>query len=178
MKTKKWALVFLLFPGIIFFAAQSALGGCEVGDLDWLVSEGNAPGTKLDGPITIFYQPIEVNGDTEENTFNCFQGDNPVDMYFFLRLKKGTNLYSFAGGPEIICFPGEVTTAVPDKIGEFFVDHVVPTLYPGCVGPPDTCPEIVLKSAVLAVDWEPPLGFGYTSGLYYFIADIQVAIHD
>jgi hypothetical protein len=182
MKKKKWALVFLLFTGIILFATQSAIGGCEVGDLDWLISEGNAPGTKLDGPITIFYQPKEDNGPEEENAVTCFEGAEPADMYFFLRLKKGANLYSFAGGPEIICFPDDVTEVVPYIIGVFFDEHVVPTLYPDCTpnqNPPDEdCPNIVLKSADLGVDWEPPPGFGFTSGLNYFIANIQVGIHD
>ena len=43
MKTNKWALIFLLFTGIILFAAQSALGGCEVSSLDALIETGNAP---------------------------------------------------------------------------------------------------------------------------------------
>ena len=97
-----------------------------------------------------------------------------------MRLKKGSKLYSFAGGPESIDnFPADIFTEVPDIIGIYFDNVVVPTLYPGCDEThPTTCPNIVLKSADMGVDWEPLPGFGFTSGLLYFIANIQVGIHD
>jgi hypothetical protein len=162
MKTKKWALMFLLFTGIILFAAQSALGGCEVSDLDWLISGEKAPGTKLEGPITLFYKPD-----------NGISG--PADVYWFMRLRKGSSFYSFAGQDRIE-FPVDIAspTGVPFIIEQFFDNVVVPTLYPGCNTPPDTCPDIVLKSADMGVDWEPP---GANSGLFFFIANIQVGIH-
>ena len=169
MKTKKWTIIFLLFTGIILFAAQSALGGCEVTDLDYLVSGGNAPGTKLEGPLTIFYQlPPET-----------YSG--PAEMYWFMRLRKGSTFHAFAGGPTTIQFPVDLLspTGVPYIIEQFFNSSVVPALYPECEGPPDTCPDIVLKSADMGVDWDAEPGPGlFQSGLFYFIANIQVAIHD
>jgi hypothetical protein len=180
MKTKKWALVFLLFTGIIFFAAQSAVGGCEVGDLDWLISGENAPGTKLEGPLTIYYHCIEADpNDCEDYIFTA-------DMYFFLRLRKGSTLYSFAGGPEQIEVPGDLLSTTEDgvawKIGEFFDDVVVPALYPGCnETSPDSCPSVALKSADNAVDWEPwdpAIVNTATPGLAFFITDIVVGFRD
>jgi hypothetical protein len=164
MKTNKWTIIFLLFTGIILFAAQSALGGCEVADLDFLISDEKAPGTKLEGPLTLFYQlpPGEISG--------------PADLYWFIRLRKGSMFYSFAGGPAAITFPTDILTEVPIIIGEFFDTTVVQNLYPGCeLTTTDTCPNIVLKSADMGVDWEPP---GDNSGLFFFIANIRVAIHD
>ena len=168
MKTKKWAIIFLLFTGIILFAAQSALGGCEVADLDWLISGQNAPGPKLEGPITIIYIPRDgISG--------------PTDMYWFLRLRKGSSFYSFAGGPTVINYPLAITdqgeNGVASILQEFFELHVVETLYPGC-NSAGTCPDIVLKSADMGVDEETP---GYSPpewGIFYFIANIQVGVHD
>ena len=163
MKTKKWALVFLLFTGMILFAGQSALGGCEVAALDALIEGGNAPGTKLEGPLTVFY-------------YGSTDGIGSASMYFFMRLRKGSDFYSFAGGPYSVTLPGDFINLVPWYIQDFFINVVVPDLYPNCdtAEPPD-CPEIVLKSYDMDVDWEAP---GSDNGLVYFIANIQVAIHD
>jgi hypothetical protein len=182
MKTKKWAIIFLLFVGIILFAAQSALGGCEIAALDALVAEGNAPGTKLEGPLTVFYY-----GNTN--------GIGTASMYFFMRLRKGSDFYSFAGGPYLVTLPTDFTNLVPDYIEDFFINVVVPNLNEcdlnynpanppsyDCQDPPYTvcaqCPElpdIVLKSYDMDVDWEAP---GNNGGLVYFITNIQVGIHD
>jgi hypothetical protein len=180
MKTKKWAIIFLLFTGMILFAVQSALGGCEVSNLDWLISGENAPGPKLEGPLTIFYQCDESN---QANDCVNRPYDFSGNMYFFLRLRKGSKLYSFAGGP----YPVDVTddlmctdsaSCVAWQIGEFFDKRVVPTLYPGCDDPPppSTCPTIVLKSADNLVNWEPEVG--YNSNLAFFITDIVVGIRE
>ena len=171
MRTKKWALFFLMCTGFILFAAQSALGGCEVAALDALIETGgNAPGTKLSGPITVYYQCVEENlGDCEGASFLA-------DMYFFLRLRKGAEFYSFAGkfgGVDFPSFDADVA-----NILAFFEDTVIPSLYPGCdeLGNPP-CPSIVLKSYDMDVDWEAPPA-NVEPGLFFFIADLVVAIQD
>jgi hypothetical protein len=170
MKTKKWAIIFLLFAGIILFAVQSAIGGCEVSNLDPLLPDDNAPGTKLEGPITIFYQLPD--GATS----------GPAFMYWFMRLRKGSTFYTFAGGPADIIFPSDlldVIDGVPYILENFFNDTVVPALYPECTLNPDICPNIVLKSYDMEVDWDAePGGEEFDSGLYYFIANIVVAIQE
>jgi hypothetical protein len=171
MKTKKWAIIFLLFASIILFAAQSALGGCEVAALDALIETGgNAPGTKLSGPITVFYQCIEPDSN------DCLDNRFLADMYFFLRLRKGAEFYSFAGKIEEVNFPDFESDVA--NIQAFFDDTVLPALYPGCdeAGNP-ACPDIVLKSYDMDVDWEAPPA-NVEPGLFFFIADIVVAIQD
>ena len=168
MKAKKWALIFLLFTGIMLFAAQSALGGCEVAALDELISEGNAPGLKLEGPLTVFYQKTSDDPPGPEFT---------VDMYWFLRLRKGSDLYSFAGGPATdIILPTDLLTIVPGTIETFFINTVVPAVVTGCDIPPEVCPEVILKSYDLDVDDETPLGDN--AGLLYSIANIVIGLHD
>ena len=160
MGTKKKALTFLLFAGIILFTAQSAFGGCEVAALDALIDvSGNAPGTKLSGPITVFYK---------------FKSGNPAgefvaDMYFFLRLRKGYDLHQFAAGPTEVTVP--YFEAHVFFIEDFFEDTVIPALY-NCTA---DCPSVVLKSYDMDVDWEAP---GDNGGLFYFIADIVIAVQD
>ena len=173
MKTKKWALTFLaVFAGMVLFTAQSALGGCEVSnlDLDPLIT-GNAPGTKLEGPITIFYQPVDGTS-----------GFWDANMYWFLRLRHGSKFYSFADGPEVVEIPTDLLSTdeggVPFIIGNFFINTVIPALYPGCdeATPPDPgCPNVVLKSYDMDVDWDAQ---GDNGGLFFFIADIVIAIQD
>jgi hypothetical protein len=166
MRTKKWALTFLVvFAGIILFAAQSALGGSEVATLDLLIV-GKAPGTKLEGPITVFYEPV-VCGTPGPKWI--------AKMYWFMRLKKGYDLYQFAGGPKLVEIPTDLVDAIPDIIGEFIIDTVIPTLYSCNPTSPGDCPDAVLKSYDLDVDWEAP---GYNSGLFFFIADIVIAVQD
>ena len=164
MGTKKKVLTFLVFAGIMLFTAQAAFGGCEVASLDPLIS-GNAPGTKLEGPITVFYQ---LGSENPDGTFQA-------GMYFFLRLRKGSQFYQFAGGPVDVEYPTDIVDEVPIIIGDFFVDTVIPNLY-GCNSEiPGDCPDVVLKSYDMDVDWEAP---GENSGLRFFIADIVIAIQD
>jgi len=82
MKTKKWALTFLVvFTGMILFTAQSALGGSEVSGLP--PPTGNAPGTKYEGPLTVFFHDVNETG---RSAFEA-------DMYWFLRLRHGSELW-------------------------------------------------------------------------------------
>jgi hypothetical protein len=174
MKTKKWAIVFLLFTGIILFAVQPVLGGCEVSYLDALVSDDNAPGTKLEGPITVFYQKTSDDPAGPEFT---------ADMYFFLRLRKGSEFYSFASGPyHDIIVPTDYLGVVKDSLELYFVSTVVPTVFPGCDTAPEGCPGIVLKSYDMDVDDEIPFDdngnpLGDNGNLFYVIANIVVGIH-
>ena len=166
MGTKKKVLTFLVFAGMMLFTAQSALGGCEVAALDPLIIDGNAPGTKLEGPLTVFYKWVSHDPDGPAWT---------ADMYWFLRLRHGSKFYSFAGGPEEVLFPTEILTMPPIIIGDFFADIVIPNLYKCNPEIPGECPEVVLKSYDMDVSWEPP---GDNGGLYYFIADIVIAVQD
>jgi len=166
MKTKRWAMILLLFAGIIFLAAQTALGGCEVAALDALISGDNAPGLKLEGPLTVYY--TQTSDDPEGPAFTA-------DMYWFIRLRKGSQLYSFAGGPQEVILPTELLSVVPDTIENYFMTTVVPAVIPGCESEPEGCPDVVLKSYNMDVDDTTP--FGDNGGLLYFIANIVIGIH-
>ena len=168
MGTKKKALTFLLFAGIMLFTAQSAFGGCEVAGLDALIDvSGNAPGTKLSGPITVYYQKI---GDPKPGYIFT------ADMYLFLRLRKGAEVYQFAGKVAGVDFPNIDADVL--NIEEFFEDIVIPALYSGC-DPLVDCPNVVLKSYDMDVDWETPGDTGEgEEKLYSFIADIVIAVQD
>jgi hypothetical protein len=163
MRTAKAAVIFLSLAVMILFTAHSALAGCEVAALDALITSDNAPGTKLEGPITVYFEGTTT-------------GIGPAQMYWFMRLRHGSQFYSFAGGPETVDLPNDYIARVPEVMQDFFEDVVVPTLYPGCdtAEPPD-CPNVVLKSYDMDVDWEAP---GFDSGLFYFIANIVVAVQD
>lgn len=169
MGTKKKALTFLLFAGIMLFTAQAAFGGCEVAALDTLITDSNAPGTKLSGPITVFYKWVSDDPEPNDPAWTA-------NMYWFLRLRHGSLFYQFAGGPEEVIIPTNFIDAIRDIIGTFFEETVVPTLYDPCdpaiLG---DCPDVVLKSYDMDVDWEAP---GENSGLRFFIADIVIAIQD
>jgi hypothetical protein len=161
MKTKKWALIFLLFTGIILFAGHSAFGGCEILGLgDLIVLEGNAPGTKYSGPITIYFH---------EATF----GDNPTStMYYFMRFKKGNKLYAFAGFTEDVDpLPVNLEGQV-DIIADFINEIVVPVVEE-CELP--NCPTATLKSFSLDVSQEDPPE-GNPQGLFYYILDIEIGV--
>ena len=85
MKTRKRIQIILLSVILVLVYASpgfSALSTQTTGEdeIDVDVTK-TAPGTKLSGPLTIYYDPI---------------GGGNAYMYVFLRLRKGYDLYSFS----------------------------------------------------------------------------------
>ena len=85
---KKTRLIFtlLLMTGLILVTAQSevwarASDAPQGGSL--IDTDGQAKGTKLSGPLTIYY--------------DIAQGSSSGNMYFFMRLRQGNTLRIFGG---------------------------------------------------------------------------------
>ena len=79
----------------------------------------NAPGTKLSGPLSVYY----------EFTGTCEGGGPKTDMFYTVRLAKGNSLYIFEGPPVEVCYfaDGEQAEIIIDFIGR----EIVGFLYPG-----------------------------------------------
>jgi hypothetical protein len=134
---------------------------------DLVVLDSNAPGTKYSGPVTVYFH---------EET------DGTFTMYYFLRLKRGNELYSFAG------FTANVDPS-PNELGaqvciiEAFIKRVVIPVVEECSAgvcddcdPCDTgdCPTAVLKSFSQDVaQGEPPEGNPQL--LTFYILNIVIA---
>jgi hypothetical protein len=113
----------------VFLVAVLAIGlasapsvmarGSEVIDDVVLQLDKTAAGTKLSGPITLFYNDVD-----DPNTILCFE----TEMYTFLRLRKGFDLSIFSRGPEPTCY--EDVEGQRDLVNEFLASEVVPTLFP------------------------------------------------
>ena len=163
MKTKGIVLASIMLTGMIFFAAQPALAGCEVASLDDLIAaNANAPGTKYEGPLTIYFQEVT----------DC-DGNTTTNMYLFLRLRKGWMPYVFGdmiAGIDDITFRND-----PTVVESFFYDTVMPGLYPDLC-PGDFCPNAVLKAYTL--DVTPSNDPGDGNGLTFYITDIVLAVQD
>jgi hypothetical protein len=169
MRTKKWSIIFLLFTGIILFSAQSAIGGCELPFLDELVDLSNAPKTKYEGPITVYF-------DTDDYP------PAPIsylsDMYYFLRLRKGQTKYSFSGVTRGIDYRQAFIPQQLDALDEFFRTTVIKTIY-NCNPDPDpavgNCPDYSLKSYRLDVNEDESMG---SSDFRFWIVDIIIGVLD
>ena len=141
MKTSKITFIMLLFVFVMLFTAQSALAGCAAaGGVDPIPVDKRAPGTKLSGPLTVFYD--DSNG----------QGV----LYYFLRLRKGVQLYLFAGQSNLTVSspnPNAWITEAQNIISGWVEDDVIPEIYKEeCPGV--NCPQgddIALKSIDLDV---------------------------
>src|SRR5438876_8784361 len=101
MGATKAALTFILLVVTLQAASQLALGQSEVATLeDDITVDKEAPGTKLHGTLTIYYEPTDICSSAVEAKF------------FFMRLKKGGRLFPFSGdlSGEHICLddtPGQ-----------------------------------------------------------------------
>ena len=164
MKTKGIVLAIIMLTGMIFLAAQPVLAGCEVASLDDLIAlNANAPGTKYEGPLTVYFQP---------------NGAGSYNMYAFLRLRKGWLPYAFSGMmPDLS--PSDFRDD-PLVVTSFFMDTVMPGLYPtlcvpGEIGGGDNCPNVAFKSYTLDVSQDDPPG---GSSFYFYIVDIVLAVQD
>lgn len=174
MKTRKGILILLLSVAIILAITQSAMAGRgkEVaggGFLDSIVNK-SAPGTKISGPIAIYYE--------KGGTASCTgMGDFSTNMYFFMRLRKGNNLYPFSGVTKNVCYFDVNTQA--SAVGSFIQNTVIPVIYRLPSG--RTYPFALKNVDQLIEDDEADFG-GCCGGdfhtIYFTIADIEIAVQD
>ena len=167
MEMKKAAIAVLILAVMILASAQPALSrGCQdpVTDPGVIVVDKSAPGTKLSGPLTIYYELL-----SEELGIN-----GPAKLYFFLRLKKGYNIYPFAGTAEIDCYGNiyEIQAAIDEFIG----DTVVPALFPNT---PDAPYALKSVDKMVEPDTEGvPDGDTCCGDLLFTILDVVIAVEE
>lgn len=111
MKTGKFFLLLGCSVMFMLFMANSATAGCaKLPDgSSAILTDPNARGTKLSGPLTLFYNQ------TEEN------------LYYFLRLRKGSQLYVFAG--QSPATNDWINQAQFDILPDWFEASVVPYIF-------------------------------------------------
>ena len=123
MKPIKTLLIILTAMAVVFAFSQSALaalgsqGGAGGGNSIAVVKD--APGTKYVGPLTTYV--IDNPNYAPDN------GETQYLIYFFLRLKKGMNLYAFSGIAGLTD-NGDIPQ-MQAKINAFVANTVIPILY-------------------------------------------------
>jgi hypothetical protein len=161
MRSFKGLLFVLLALAVVFtfgapawaaFGSQSGAGG-EGG----IQVVKDAPGTKYSGPLTINYIRAGVI--------------NKYDMHFFLRLKKGWDLYAFSGVAESV--DGTVQ-AQQGVIDDFVKNTVIPILYPDYA---PNYPEFWLKAVDNIVD-NVTSGFDCCEDVEFTIMDVVISVQD
>ena len=157
MKPIKGLLIVLLAMAVVFTFGQSALAA--FGSQGGAGGEGgievvkDAPGTKYSGPLTIYYTS---------------SGIGLYNMHFFMRLRKGWDLYAFSGIANDVDGTVDAQQAVIDN---FVRDTVIPILYPGV----DPAPEVWLKSVDQIVD---DATSSCCDSMVYTIMDVVIAVQD
>ena len=138
MKSNKVILAFLILTFLFFASSQMLIAGCSVANdgSSQITVYPNAPGTKLSGPLTVFYHR------------------DSGELDYFVRLKKGVDLYIFSGHNTIVndLDPNAWVSQAQMPITDWFEDTVVPYIY-GCDDGVSPCPydDIALKSYSLDV---------------------------
>lgn len=155
MNTRLAVALLLLFG--LTLPAVPAWADSQTATGSFLPINPNASGTKLSGPLTILFDPA--------TTGSCAAFDFPVNMFFIVRLKIGSNVWAFSGAkgstPTVaICF-----SDVPKQIQvitDFFNSTVMAGLKSvGAVSPTAPAPELksVTDMATQNQPQPPPLLF-------------------
>ena len=158
MKKRRF-LILLLMVGLILAVAPSivwARGSDSPQGGSIIETDKQAKGTKLSGPLTIYYDILE--GTT-------------ADMYFFMRLRKGQTLYIFGGMESISNYQN--ITLIQEKIEDFVGATVIPSLF-GL-----TVTYWALKSVEQVIEPDDPAATeGCCGGMLFTIMDIVIAVDD
>ena len=163
MRTGKGIWMGLVMAALMVFAAQQAdarTSSTTGGTIFDSYVNKQAKGTKMFGPLTIYYE--------EKGSF-CPDGDPLTNMHVFLRLRKGSDLYAFSDVIEDICYFD--TTAQITAIDQFIRTVVVPPLF-GI-----TTNAVDVKSVEEVADCPEPMCFPVSmDGPYFTILDIEIAV--
>lgn len=160
MKTMKkiYIMLILIFTMFVFVTPSfGALSTQVTSDVELINVDKNAPGTKLTGPLTIYF----ANYDSSAGT---------ADMYVFLRLRKGYELYSFSTSMPGITYSASNIEVLTGYINDFIADSVLPEIYAGAT------PPFAIKSVDQIVQDDPICS--YCSGLNFAIMDVVIAVMD
>ena len=125
MKNSKRILILLFSVFMLFVFASPAFSAlstqCTSDDLcDLIDVSKTAPGTKLSGPLTMYF--VKTTGDY-------------ADMYVFLRLRKGYDLYSFSAIFKDLVYDAEEIPGLQTAIENFIEFNVIPEIYDGATPP-------------------------------------------
>jgi hypothetical protein len=167
------AILSILLACMVFGSWERAFAqGSEVATVQSFIAvDKNAPGTKLSGPMGIFYSDVNFN-DTD-----CGGSDTPSGtMTFILRLRKGNQLYGFSGPdePTRVCLadPGspDDPTSQQGILHDFVRDHVIPVVSSNPEAP------FALKSVDQMVNNDTP---GYSSlDVLFVLLDVEIAVRE
>jgi len=161
------ATIVSLAPGLLWAGAETPGGGV-------IPTNPNAFGTKVSGPVTIFY----VLG----NNLSCTGSQQEIIQYsVVMELTKGNTLLTFSGiqvpalltTPKTVCFPG-----IADQLAfvqSLIAAEVIPTFF-GATSPPLT---FEFKSATAPSPTQSP-NFGDTNPNTDSLAislDVVIAVH-
>ncbi|MDH3330025.1 MAG: hypothetical protein OEM01_12395 [Desulfobulbaceae bacterium] len=166
MKNIKQIQILLLSVLMCFVFANpsfSALSTQTTSDVDIINVDKNAPGTKLSGPLTIYF----ANYDSVLQT---------ADMYVFLRLRKGYDLYAFSTIIPGVAYTASNIDILTDNINDFIENNVLPEIYGGVT------PPYAIKSTDQIVQDDPLCNYcpGPPAGehMNFTIMDIVIAVQD
>ena len=161
MKIFKKTQILMLSAVMLFFFASpafSAMSTQTTSGEDLINVDKTAPGTKLSGPLTIYYADTEVAGE--------------VDMYVFLRLRKGYNLYAFSTIIPGVDYVASNIDTMTGYIEDFIEDVVIPELYDG------DSPPFAIKATDQEIQDDPNCNYCGEGNLYFAIMDIVIAVQD
>lgn len=161
MKTMKKIQVLMLSAVMLFVFASpafSAMSTQTTSDVDLITVDKSAPGTKLSGPLTIFYANYDLDAKT-------------ADMYVFLRLRKGFDLYAFSTVIPGVAYKASNIDTMTDLIEDFIAANVIPEIYDGAT------PPFAIKATDQKIQDDP--NCNYCSGdIFFAIMDITIAVQD
>lgn len=173
MKIGKMIMMLLLAVITISFAlpAWSAMNTSVTEGNAAIKVNANAPGTKLTGPLTVYY--IKV-GET-----NDFIPKPIVDMYVFMRLRHGNQLNSFSTViKDFVYEAAEIVWQIKDF--ETFIDNtVIPVLYPGITPQPKALIKVIDQDVQdNNVDFPGCCKDDLNENMWFAIMDITIAVQD
>lgn len=164
MKKARLIFILLLMTGFILGITQSNVwarasdtpqGGSAI------VTDGQAKGTKLSGPLTIYYD-VELDPNTM-----LISGD----MYFFMRLRHGHTLRIFGGMKPISNYNN--ITLIQNNIEAFVGETVIPALFGLDV------PYWALKSVDQVIEPDDSTATPECcGGMSFTIMDVVIAVTD
>lgn len=149
------AVMLFVFAGPAF----SAMSTQTTSGQDLINVEKSAPGTKLSGPLTIYYGNYDSTAGT-------------ADMYVFLRLRKGYDLYAFSTVIPGVDYGASNIDTMTDNILDFIEDVVLPELYEGA------SPPFAIKATDQEIQDDPNCNYCGVGLLNFAIMDIIIAVQD
>lgn len=176
MKIGKMFVMLLLAGITISFAipAWSALNTSVTEGNAAIKVNPNAPGTKLSGPLTVYY--VQTGWTTPPPGVPA---KPVVDMYIFMRVRQGNNLYPFSAVIRGAIYEAADLQYQIEDFNAFIANTVIPVLYQG-VSP---APEFLVKVIDQDVqdnntDFPGCCKDDNGDNMWFAIMDITIAVQD